>query len=291
MAEPALLNDKTSLIIDFANAIGAYSNMLHAEDFGAAQEWLEKLAERWRRVAEKGRLEQLGEDLLGDEALQLLGALEDSLILCHSTDPERQAAKLELPELTIRAYHVGRAGTFGDEWQAEIDQALARASSEVDDPVTPPELPTHSRRYVRGRRERLHRARQLSELVEQTGLQAVSLYKELGLDGEALDPERRASVLDWIEWIAAAERVIDLERYTLAQEDWGRLALLLWVIRSIRRNLTLACAADPERRGLAMPVAELQSRTFLFGQLIEGATWEQGFERLMEAAGEQSEGA
>jgi hypothetical protein len=286
---------RNALVGDFTAVLGRYSQMILRDEDGEAWDCLETLAERWRDAGELRRLEQMGDGFLSDEAVQLFAALEDSLILLLSSDEQRRALRLEAEELVDRFVMAGSQGLYDgiyDSWEEAIRPKLVEGELEFGRPVQPrrvepPKRPSGSP-LAAGRRKRRDRMREPMELLSNAMLETALFYKQLDPDGRELRGEDRAKARELLEAGAACDRRIDRDRYQFSQSSWDLVSLNLAQFRAMRRSLVLALSDDPARRAKAMPAGELQSRVFVMNERLNGASYEEAWDRLQAAIAAQA---
>ena len=180
-----------ALVLEFLEVLGEYVRMLRLEDFGAAGECAERLALQWRDVGERERLEQLGEQLLPEEGMQLLGALQSSLILASSGEAERRKLALGEREVAERTVLAGREGAWPDWEEAMRITQLERQQRYGGTGEVHVETPKRlsGKLLIPGRRKRHAVAVELSKLLEDELAAGAGFYTETLLpDGSRLDP-------------------------------------------------------------------------------------------------------
>jgi hypothetical protein len=266
-----------SMSEELAAAVFAYLVMHAADDYGEAWDWLERLADRWRNVAEKHKLEQLGDDFLPSEAQDLLASLESSLVLASSADETRRALRLDYSELLQRLISVASHGFFEDEIiePAWVELERRAGHSLERQPIERPPTPTP--RW--GRRKA--RARELVALLDATLGDVATVHRELAPDGRKLSAEERARTIEQLEQAAAVTRTLDLEYDTITRADHELARPLYALFRSAQRALVLALSDDPARRRRAMPLKEAQWRAAILNErLTNDLTYEEAWAKV-----------
>jgi hypothetical protein len=260
----AVMQSRDVVLSEVGGALAAYDKMLGADDFGAAPHWLERLAASWREVCERQKLEQLGERLLPDEAVQLVGALQSSLVLCRDT---YQQLALDAGELLARTRWLAATYNLG----ARFSDAVAPLTAGARGAVTPPRRP---HRTVAGRAE------ELAGLIARAMEPAAALYGELRPDGRPLASADAARARQCLADIATCGRALDRQRLELSEPDWTVARLLAGELHAAERSLVLALSDDRKRRALAMSEPERQARAFLVCELAAGGTRRDAYAKL-----------
>jgi hypothetical protein len=278
---PAAVQEAASALRDeIAAAFDAYMWMLVEDRRVDCTDQAEVMAERWRIPMERYQLEQAGDAFISDEGAQLYAALETSFLLTLSSDAERRALRLDVPELGGRFLGAGE-GIWHEHW-AEMEASILtevdrKAGGPVDLAPMTAHRPERISRFSRSRNREIDAWNvRLGEAYTATAV----FYRDLAPDGRELTPEERAAALDRVETAAAVDRELDLAREFFSEEQWSKTRLMLAELRSLRRSLTLALSSDPGRRGLAVSLDEAGVRTFIMNQRIHGASHEDAIERL-----------
>lgn len=290
MADDAFVTEfttaKAKLLDALLDAIGEYRGILIDGDVRNVQEQLERLAERWRRDAEMTLFEQYDSDFTSLDTLDLLAAVECSLILSRASDEESRALRLDAEELGGRLLLAGREDVLDDsDFEHVLDEMWAEAGRRQartpgDRPGDWPSIPKRHRR-----RTRRAAARTARELVDdRRSMELVDLYKELQPDGRELDAADRRRIASYLQWSAVLERRFDMLATEMTAGDWQVWASVMGWFRAARRGLTLAASEDPERRALAMPWDELHARMFVSHRMLQGETRESAVRELREVS-------
>ncbi len=195
----------------------------------------ESIAEDWRQAELAGATEAtVIEDLQSDDVVDLLGAMQDSLILTIDDrhDHRRDATLISIDETTDRT------------------RALANRDSLGRRPH-PDDAP--------GEMER-----RFDELADGTvaALADVStVYRELAPDGRELAEHEAESARGALERAAILGRDLDDNReLTAGLAERRDLRPSLSLLRSMQAGLVLALSSDPGRRAQAITVPELLDR-------------------------------
>lgn len=265
---------------EIAAAFDAYMGMIALNRTVDGTELAEVLAERWRVLMERYQLEQAGDEFLSDEGAQLYAALEASFILTLSSDPDRQALRLDPEELMGRILGAGE-GIWHEHWSELQESILTEVDRKAAGPVDLPPItvtrPARISRFNRSLNREIDAWNvRLGEAYTATGF----FYKDLAPDGRELSAEERAAAEAQVETAAAVDRELDLARGLFSEQDWSTTRLMLAELRSLRRSLTLALSSDPRRRGLAVSLDEAGVRTFIMNQRVQGASHQDAIERL-----------
>jgi hypothetical protein len=208
-------------------------------------DWVDLLEtlEKFARMVQRYGFAPLGEKTLERAGVDLLGVLEDSLILLaygRAEDRASCASSRDMYELLRR----GRADRTFARWDPAPGRVL-------------PVLCLDSRAELQTREEWLVALECVKELNT-----TLDLYPRLQLDGERLVHEQRAEVRDRV-------RVGVLSMYPLwrfnqdielpsDRDQSMTIRELLWRMRSLHRSLVVALSEKPEHRALAMSVEELR---------------------------------
>ena len=204
-----------------------------------AWEWVERIAEEWRDAESTGAtLRELVDEGGTAGPFALLGAIEDSLVLSLSSDPELREQALAAQEVTERVEELRGEGAF-------------------EGPVPPPRKKSKPERVAVADAARFE---ELSSAVLATHGDNLELYAQIRPDGRELDPEERAAVRDRVQDTAGAARTLDAERALVdALEEHRDLRSDLEMLRATQQGMVLALSEDPARRRKAIPVGELGS--------------------------------
>jgi hypothetical protein len=287
--ERALVNDatraKAALVNEFTDALVAYRAMLVSGATDNASEWVERLALRWREAGEERKLEQFGDDFLPEAGLDLLAALESSLVLAHVGDERDRSLTLDEPELLQRVLLVGSQGGVWSDWDQALEPAVAGLERTLGGPVDRGRRLTRPKAPVLPRRRRIARARELVASIDETMTETAVFYRALAPDGRKLSQRERAQALDRIRAGAVCARTIDTEHDVIPEDDHEFFRPGYALLRSMQRSLALAVSDDPVRRKKAMPLSEMQARAFMMDQqLAHGASPEEAWHALKTAA-------
>lgn len=202
-------------------------------------EWVERIAVQWRSAEQAGATHVAVEDELSSHRPhQLLGAIEDSLILAVASDPEHHHLMLSTDETLVRI--------------AELDED--GAWERVD--IRP--------RPVEPAGERSELSARLDALADATiaALAEVStVCRSLAPDGRLLGPDEVTSAREALGRAAACGRSLDADRdLTAALATRRDLRPSLGILRTMQQGLVLVRSADPQRRAQAITVPELLER-------------------------------
>jgi hypothetical protein len=262
-----------------SEVIADYPAVRRRDSVGEAWAWVERVAELWRRGAEMSRLEMLGEQFLPGEAIELLAALDSSLVMFGLGDERRHELALDDDELIGRT--VGIGAEMWANWDRMMDlfwrdQLRLAGRPDADRPDDWPPVSRPLKRPRRSRRATL----QIAEQLNADAAAAVKLYSELRPDGRRQTGAERQAALERVRAVAAISRAIDRERASFSRDDWEATSMLLNDARSVARSLVLATSDDPDRRALAMPLNEVRQRAFMLCERISGASWQEALDAL-----------
>jgi hypothetical protein len=270
----------------FYNALNAYPEVRERDSEGEAWEWLERLAEHWRRGAELTGLHFLGDDFLPD-ALGLLGALESSLALLGTGDPRRAELALTADEIVAGMIRVG-PGLWPD-WDRILNDMWrfrehVAGRPDTDRPDGWPPVPKPVRHPRRTRRAAGPLATDAGEALASV----TKLYPRLDPDGRRLTGGERQEVLENIRAIAVAGLRMYRESGLFCPGDWDAWGIELGMLSSLLRSLALAVSDDPERRGLAMSLDHVRQYLFMSTHRVANRTsWFEAAEALRAFVAEQ----
>ena len=268
-----------ALRLSIADLLDDYQAVLRRDTAGDAWDWVERLAALWRRGAELSGLERFGDDFLPDDVVELVAAVDSSMVLFGLDDPRRTELGLDVEELSRRTSAVGHR--LWPDWDRQLDatwrEHLRRAGRpDTDRPDDWPPVPAAIRRPRRSKRE----AHRLAEEQAELFVAACQLYPRLDADGRTLTGAERQEMLSQIRAIAVIDREVDRQSAMFSVADWQAGVIQLAELRSIRRSLALMLSTDPERRRLAMTLPQFRERLFLAQQRITGASWDEALAAL-----------
>jgi hypothetical protein len=261
-------------------ALNTYPTLDADDGAQEAWAWLERIAAQWRQAAQLHALEQAGDAFLPDDAAELLAALESSLALTGSDDPEHWELTLGAEEIVERMLPIG-AGLWAD-WEQILDVLWREREHRAGRPRTdrPDSWPPVAAPVKHPRRSDKGVVRGLSAHLDAELAATAGLYNELVPDGRRLTDQERAAALERIRALAAFSRRIDLGAGRFAQTDWDLVVLSLSELRTVARNLVLAVSEDPARRRLAMSLNETRERAFILGARAQGSSWDDAYAAL-----------
>jgi hypothetical protein len=271
------------------DAFGQYTAMRRREDWDGARALLEELAVRWRRTAELDRLEQFGDDFLVPEAIELLAALESSLVVAEADDPDRRYLMLSGEEVALRMLPVGASGIWG-QWEEVLDTTWREQEHVAGRPPSdrPDDWPPTPKPRKRPRRTDEQNTLPVGTLLEGSILPAVEVYYRLDPHGRALSAAQRSDARSRLLDLEIANRTVDLVSEGYSAKDWAQMLLWLAFMRSLARSFVLTLSDDGERRALAMTPSEVHMRAFMARARLEGATHAEAY-RLYQASEEASQ--
>lgn len=271
----------------FAEALNEYAGVRARDAAGEAWEWLERLAEHWRRGAQLTGLEFLGDGFLPDDAMALLGALESSLTLIATHDPGRAELTLTADETLAGMILVG--GRLWAGWDRVLNDMWRHREHVAGRPDTdrPDDWPPMPEPAKRPRRSKAA-TRELGEGLGETFVAATQLYPRLDPDGRPLTGAERRAVVKEIRDVAAVDLRIYRASGLFSADDWDGIAIQLAELLSIARSLVLALSDDAARRRLAMSLEHLREHVFMSTHRITtGASWQEAAEALRAFVAEQ----
>jgi hypothetical protein len=223
---------------------------LHRGSTTCTQEWietLERLAVRARNVEELNG-QPLGE-IEGEEfgaGVALLGAVEDSLVLVASADPDKQARRADAMEIHTIALAARDAGI----WDLRPRQPGKRGRSQAFGEINPTDQAT------------IERAKELTERLVMTTIETVRFYQQLAPVGRELAGDARKTVHERLDrnglCLRDAHTDRDLLAY-LAVKEGIDFRSTVEVLRLVQRSLVLALSDDPGRRARAISEDKLVS--------------------------------
>lgn len=124
-------------------ALADYPAIRRRDDAADAWQWLERLAERWRRNAELTGFETVGGQFIPEEGAGLYASLEGSLALIGRGDPRRHELEISDDEQFERLVPVG-AELWSSAWDRSCDEAWReqlRRAGRPDYADRPPDWP------------------------------------------------------------------------------------------------------------------------------------------------------
>jgi len=264
----------------FYDALNEYPEARERDGEGEAWEWVELLAEHWRRGAELTGLQFLGEEFLPDDALDLLGALESSLALIGTGDARRAELSLTLDELLAGMIGVGPRlwpgwdRILNDVWR---HREYVAGRPDTDRPEGWPPVPEPVKRPRRSKRA----GRALAKALGEALVPVSQLYPRLDPDGRRLSGAERQEVLEQIRAVAVTDLRMYRQTHLFSADDWDAMTIQLGLLRSLARSLALAVSESQERRSLAMSLDHARQQTFMATHRVtHRASWTEAAEAL-----------
>lgn len=215
-----------------------------------AWDWVERIAVQWRDAEEAGATHPTVEqDLSSERPHQLLGAIEDSLILAAIGDPDHRALILSIDETTHR---IGELDVDGAWETVDIRPRDATLNGEHD--------------------ELLRRFDELETRVLEAVGEAALAFPKMAPDDSKLSEAQVADCREHLIALAACGQELDHERALVAALIERRdLRPSTGMLRSMVQALVLRLSDDPERRAHATPLRDLAERYQLV--LQDWKTW------------------
>jgi len=221
--------------------LGSDGRVLDPDESAAAQESVERIAAVWREAELANATDPGIERELGSKRVHdLIGAIEDSLVLARSSDPQTRSVAMSADEVIARMHEIVQEGD---------------------------ELPhLRSARHGLSEQELRHGGDDLVETFDRLERQVAAMleagsefYIELGSDS---DQARLSEASNLVARLAIVAREVDVEHRLLASMvDRRDLAAAMRLLRSMQQGLILRVSTDLDRRALAIPIDELAGRT------------------------------